>query len=98
MCGREIQHVLKIRGILCQNNQAVTHSGCWHSRASSLTELSMQELPGESREVAVPVGDGAACNSGHSGTKVLMWVWTSAGEEDARMLSARADGEVSHEC
>lgn len=33
----------------------VAHSGCWHSCAFSLRGLSMQKLPGESREMALHV-------------------------------------------
>ena len=59
----------------------------------------MHQLPGESREMAVPVEDGVpAIGSGHPGTKVLTLVWTSEGEEDTGMLSVRADGEVPCEC
>lgn len=39
-----------------------------------------------------------ATGSGHPGTKVLMLVWTTEGEENTGMMSVRADGVVPREC
>lgn len=51
----------QLMGSSCQNNHMVAHSGCWHSWAFFLRGLSMQQLPGESREMAPHVEDGGAC-------------------------------------
>ena len=59
----------------------------------------MQQLPGESREMAVTVEDGGACDRrGHPGTKVLTLIWTSEGEEDGGILSVKPDRKVPCEC
>jgi len=64
MCGKQERSdmCLKLVGSPCQNNQVMAHSGCWCSCACSLIGLSMQQLPGESREMAVTVEDGGACD------------------------------------
>lgn len=56
----------------------------------------MHQLPG--RWLFLWKMEVPATDSGRPETKVLTMAWTIEGEEDARMLSVRVDGEVPCEC